>query len=268
MTRLAANYPVVLCFSGHDPVGGAGIQADIEAITRFDCHPCTIITALTVQDSCNVRAIYPQNAHQLLAQAQCAIADMPPQVVKIGLLGNAEIAAAVADLLEQMPDIPVVLDPVLAAGGGYDLSGTDLLDTLVNRLLPRTTLLTPNTQEAARLSGMSGESLDCGKCAERLMTTGCRHVLITGTHAASADVVNRLYSRSESKAHTCYREWHWPRLPHSYHGSGCTLAAALAAALATGLSMEEAAERAQQYTWQTLANGYRPGRGQYLPRRR
>jgi hydroxymethylpyrimidine/phosphomethylpyrimidine kinase len=260
----AADRPVVLCFSGHDPIGGAGIQADIEAIARFGCHACTVITSLTVQDSVNVQAIHPLDTALFMQQARCVIEDVRPAVIKIGLLGSSDIAAAVAALLEQIPNVPVVLDPVLAAGGGYALTGGALLNSMVELLLPRTTLLTPNTHEAVRLSGGTDPGEDIDACAARLLAHGCRHVLITGTHAQTEAVINRLYSASAGNK---YQAWRWDRLPHSYHGSGCTLAAATAAGLATGLSVERACEHAQSFTWQALSNGFRPGRGQHLPNR-
>jgi hydroxymethylpyrimidine/phosphomethylpyrimidine kinase len=256
--------PIVLCFSGHDPIGGAGIQADIEAIAQFGCHACTVITALTVQDSSNVRSIHPQDEAPFMQQARCVIEDVRPAAIKIGLLGSAAIAAAVAVLLQEMPEIPVVLDPVLAAGGGYELAGEALLSTMIAQLLPRTTVLTPNTHEAARLSGVANMDKDIDSAAARLLAHGCRHVLITGTHAPIDAVVNRLYS--SQRPDEC-RHWRWDRLPYSYHGSGCTLAAAIAAGLATSLSVEAACEQAQSYTWRALARGFRPGCGQYLPNR-
>jgi len=114
-----APRPIVLCLSGHDPVGGAGVQADIETISRLGCHACTVITALTVQDSADVHSIFPLDTTLFLQQARCVIADMRPNAIKIGLLGSADMAASVASLLRELPEIPVVLDPVLAAGGGY-----------------------------------------------------------------------------------------------------------------------------------------------------
>ncbi|QFY43870.1 hydroxymethylpyrimidine/phosphomethylpyrimidine kinase [Candidatus Methylospira mobilis] len=262
---LSAPRPIVLCFSGHDPVGGAGVQADIETISRLGCHACTVITALTVQDSADVHSILPLDTTLFLQQARCVIADMHPDAVKIGLLGSADMAASVASLLRELPEIPVVLDPVLAAGGGYELAGETLQNTLVEQLLPLTTVLTPNTYEAARLSGLTGKAPDSNACAARLLAHGCRHVLITGTHAPTNAVINRLYSSARTdNEHTA---WRWDRLPHSYHGSGCTLAAAIAAGLATGLDAEAACEQAQDYTWRALSCGYRPGQGQHLPNR-
>ena len=254
---MSRSTPIVLSLSGHDPTGGAGIQADIETLFRLGCHPCTVITALTEQDTVDVRRIFPQDPEEFLAQAMTLVADLRVSVIKIGLLGSAAIAQAAVVLLNRAPDVPVVLDPVLAAGGGKELTSEGLAAVLKYRLLPRTTLVTPNTQEARRLSGCS----DLDDCAATLLDCGCRYVLITGTHDATEAVFNRLYGGAE------VRTFRWPRLPGTYHGSGCTLAAAAAAFLAHGLDMESAVEKAQRFTWESLHAGYDLGSGQSLPNR-
>lgn len=250
--------PIVLSLSGHDPTGGAGIQADIEILFRLGCHPCTVITALTEQDTCDVRRLYPQPPAAFLAQALTLVEDLPPAAIKIGLIGTPALAASVAEIVDLFPDVPVVLDPVLAAGGGREFGARDVLSALREVLIPRCSLLTPNTHEARRLTGED----DLDQCAAWLLAAGCPAVLITGTHDASDDVVNRLYSCSGVR---CFR---WPRLPETYHGSGCTLAAASAGFLAHGLPVEEAVARAQTATWNALEAGYALGRGQWLPDRR
>lgn len=250
--------PTVLCFSGHDPTGGAGIQADIETLGRLGCHPITVITALTAQDTIDVQAIWSQREEDFLAQVRCLLADIRPVVVKVGLLGSAGIARVVAEVLGEMPELPIVLDPILAAGGGMPLARTDLLKVLREELLPRVTVLTPNTLEARQLVG-GQKSLE--ECAAELLRMGCGHVFITGTHDVGDRVVNRLYGAMSSK------EWTWPRLPQVYHGSGCTLASALAGFLARGLALDAAAYEAQRFTFQALVSAYAPGRGQYLPNR-
>jgi len=251
--------PVVLCFSGHDPTGGAGLQADIETLTRLGCHPCTVVTALTAQDTINVRRVLPQRKEDFLEQARLVIADLAPAVVKIGLLGSADIARAVGELLAlELAGIPVVLDPVLAAGGGKAMARADLIQVIRQELLPLSFIATPNIPEARQLAA-GPETPDA--CAAELLRLGVRHVLITGAHADEVDVVNRLYSAEASSA------WHWERLPQVYHGSGCTLASALAAGLAWGLAVEDACRQAQRFTWESLASGFALGQGQWLPNR-
>jgi hydroxymethylpyrimidine/phosphomethylpyrimidine kinase len=251
--------PVVLCFSGHDPTGGAGLQADIETLCSLGCRPCTVVTALTAQDTTNVLTLLPQKKSDFLQQARLLIADLPVTLVKVGLLGSSDIALAVAELLEgELAGVRVVLDPVLAAGGGRLLAREELVEIIRQRLLPLTFVLTPNIPEARQLAG----GLDTpDQCAAELLRLGCQQVLITGTHDTDGEVVNRLY---QTKA---MLSWSWARLPHEYHGSGCTLASALAAGLAGGLAIEEACLLAQRFTWAALDSGFRLGKGQCLPNR-
>lgn len=249
--------PIVLCFSGHDPIGGAGIQADIEAIAAQGAHAATVITALTVQDTSNVQRIESVASKTLLEAANAVLQDLPVSIFKIGLLGSSEIAQAVSGIIRNHPDIPLVFDPVLAAGGGTSMSDNKLLDILRTELLPLCRLLTPNSLEARQLSGK--ENLD--EAAQQLLDMGCRHVLITGTHEQGDKVVNTLYSADGQHA------FETERLPGEYHGSGCTLAASLAARLALGEMMTEACHHALTYTEQTLRRAHSPGRGQSLPGR-
>ncbi len=250
--------PIVLAIGGHDPVGGAGIQADIEAITAQGCHAATAVTCLTVQDTRNVRRLAPVDPELLAQQVEAVLADLPVAAIKIGLIGDAAIGRRLAELLDRQPGVPVVLDPVLAAGGGAALSDEELRHVLLKKLLPHTDVLTPNSREARDLAGTT--PLD--DCARILLEAGCRQVLITGGHEQGAQVINGLYDPEGLRA-----SWAWERLPGEYHGSGCTLAAAIAALLSRGLEPKVAAQAAQEYTWQALAHGYRLGRGQLLPNR-
>ena len=257
--------PVVMTLAGNDPSGGAGIAADIETLVSLGCHPAPVLTALTVQDTHNVQALLPVEPDQVLAQARAVLEDMPVATFKVGVIGSADNAAALHRLFAAWPDIPVVLDPVLAAGGGTALASAALIEALQTLLLPLTTVLTPNSAEARRLAP-EADTLEA--CAMALLARGCRYVLITGGHEPTGDVVNTLYGNNR-----LLETWRWPRLPDSYHGSGCTLASAIAALLAQGHhpcseeSICSAAYRAQHYAWKTLQAGYRAGGGQWLPNR-
>ena len=254
-----------MTLAGNDPSGGAGIAADIETLVSLGCHPAPVITALTVQDTYNVQALLPVSPAEVLAQARAVLADMTVAAFKVGVIGNADNAAALHALFAAWPDIPVTLDPVLAAGGGAELAGAALIQAIQNLLLPLTTVLTPNSVEARRLAP-EADTLEA--CAMALLARGCRYVLITGGHEPTGDVVNTLYSNNR-----LLETWRWPRLPDSYHGSGCTLASAIAALLAQGHSpcSEEsicsAIYRAQRYVWRSLQAGYRASGGQWLPNR-
>jgi hydroxymethylpyrimidine/phosphomethylpyrimidine kinase len=253
-----SHKPVVLCFSGHDPSGGAGIQADIETIISHQCHCASVITALTEQDSRNVKKLIPQQPEDIIQQAETVLADFSVSAFKIGLIGHHDTAKAIQQILLQYPGIPVVLDPVLAAGGGTALGNQQLLDAINQLLLPLTTILTPNSEEARRLA----QCEDLVEAGWALQAKGADYVLITGTHEAS-DLVNNQLFMPERKTET----FHWQRLPDSYHGSGCTLASAIAALLAQGLDPFTAVAEAQEFTWQSLSEAYQPGQGQHNPNR-
>jgi hydroxymethylpyrimidine/phosphomethylpyrimidine kinase len=255
----ANNIPVVLAFAGHDPSGGAGLQADIEAVASQGCHAATVVTALTVQDTQDVAGYTPVESTLVIAQARAILEDMPVAVFKIGMLGSIENAEAVHTILMDYPEIPVVFDPVLASWYGTDLGGKDLIEVLQLLLLPVTTILTPNGLEARALAP-EADTLDA--CALALLDHGVDYVLVTGSHEHTPSVINRLYSSQR-----LLETFTWERLPHSYHGSGCTLAASIAGLLAQGLEPFTAIHEAQDYTWNTLRHGYRPGLGQHLPHR-
>jgi hydroxymethylpyrimidine/phosphomethylpyrimidine kinase len=248
--------PVVLSFSGHDPSGGAGIQADIETITSYHCHAASIITCLTEQDTKNVAEIVPQNSNHILKQAKRLLEDLPVHAFKIGLMGSVDAVQVIYDIIKNYPLIPVVLDPILAAGGGKNLANDELLSA-IRELLPLTTVLTPNRLEARRLTNL--ETVD--DCGFKLLNVGCEYVLITGADEAVESVENRLFSLKQSET------YNWAKLPANYHGSGCTLASSIAALLALGVEPMQAINDAQEYTWNSLKTGYRTGAGQMNPNR-
>lgn len=257
--------PIVLTFAASDPTGGAGVQADLLTLASLGCHPLSVITALTVQDTAGVEDVLPIDAGWVADQARALLEDMPVAVFKFGMLGSVEAIAAIAEIVADYPDIPLVFDPVLASGRGDQLADEEMVDAIVGLLLPRTTILTPNSLEARRLALDEDNEEDApslAECARRLVTAGSEYVLVTGTHESSPQVTNILYGAGGQ-----VRADQWERLPGSYHGSGCTLASAIAANLANGLAVEDAVRDAQEYTWQALAAGFRPGMGQYIPDR-
>jgi hydroxymethylpyrimidine/phosphomethylpyrimidine kinase len=251
--------PVVLCFSGLDPTGGAGIQADIETIASLGAHPAAIITALTVQDTISVKRFEAVDSLLLVEQARAILEDMPVAAIKIGMLASRGVIEAIHGILIDYPDIPVVLDPVLTAGGGGQLMDDDAIDALVELLLPQTTVLTPNSNEARALAPTAD---NLAACAEALLDRGCDYVLITGGHEPTAGIINSLYSN-----HRELEQLDWQRLPHQYHGSGCTLASGIAALLALGLDPVMACNEAQEFTWESLKHARRIGMGQHIPNR-
>lgn len=253
------NVPVVMTFSGADATGGAGIQADIEALASMGCHTASVITALTVQDTQRVMSFTPISAALLVQQARAVLEDMPITAFKIGMVGSVENVEALHSLIKDYPELPVVLDPVLASGAGDPLSSHAVRDALIDLLFPLTTILTPNSIEARALAP-AADTLDA--CGQELLDCGCEYVLISGTHESTPTVINTLYGN-----HRIIESFSWPRLPHSYHGSGCTLAAATAGLIAQGSDPISAVRNAQQYTWEALQHAYRLGMGQHLPNR-
>jgi len=254
--------PIVLTFAASDPSGGAGLQADILTFASMGCHPLSVVTAITVQDTRGVEGVQALDAEWVADQARCLLEDMPVDAFKIGVLGSVESIAAIAEIVSDYPDVPLVFDPVLASGRGDEFATDEMTDAIRELLLPHTTILTPNSLEARRLADAEDDDTSLAVCAERLIEMGAEYVLITGTHEATPDVVNTLYGKSG-----VVRSDTWARLPGSYHGSGCTLASAIAAMLANGLDMPEAVREAQDFVWHTLKKAYRPGMGQFLPDR-
>jgi len=278
--------PLVLVFAATDPTGGAGIQADLLTLASMGCHGLSVVTAITIQDTAGVDDVMPIDSDWVADQARTLLEDMPVAAFKVGMMGSVENIAAIAEVVADYPDIPLILDPVLASGRGDELASEDMIAALTELLLPQTTIITPNSPEARRLArALASEDDDeeadenagggndegradeddpeLAECASRLLRAGCEYVLITGTHENTPQVVNTLYGEEEGEL----RSDAWERLPGSYHGSGCTLASAIAAMLANGLDVSDAVREAQEYTWQALAAGFRPGMGQHLPDR-
>ena len=248
---MSSSPPLVLTFAASDPTSGAGLQADVLTIAAMGCHPLSVLTAYTVQDTSGVTALIAVEPRRVREQAQALLDEMRVSAFKLGVLGSAENVATVAAILAEHRDVPVVLDPVLASGRGDALATDEMIRALCELVIPRATLATPNSIEARRLGGV-----------EALLQLACPYVLVTGTHEASAEVVNTLYG-----APGVIREDRWKRLAGSYHGSGCTLASSIAACIARGHTVPDAVGEGQRYTWETLAAGYQPGRGQFIPQR-
>ncbi|MEE8618177.1 MAG: hydroxymethylpyrimidine/phosphomethylpyrimidine kinase, partial [Nitrosomonadaceae bacterium] len=144
--------PIVLSFSANDSSGGAGIQADILTLASMGCHPLSVITAITVQDTAGVDEIMALDPGWVVDQARAVLEDMPVHVFKIGMLGSVEIIAAIAEVISDYPDIPLVLDPVLSSGRGDEFANEDMVLAMRELLLPQATIITPNSMEARRLA--------------------------------------------------------------------------------------------------------------------
>jgi len=257
--------PIVLVFAATDPSGGAGVQADIMTLSSMGCHPLSCVTAITVQDTMGVEDVFAIDPEWVADQARCVLEDMPVAAFKIGLLGSVGAIAAIAEVVSDYPEIPLVLDPVLTSGRGDELATEEMIGAMRELLIPQSTIITPNSLEARRLTADDADDNDqpgLAECARRLIVSGCEYVLITGTHENTPQVVNTLYNQEG-----VMRSDSWERLPGTYHGSGCTLASAIAATVANGLAIGDAVRDAQEYTWQALKFAFRPGMGQHIPDR-
>lgn len=250
--------PVTLCFSGLDPSGGAGLQADIEAIAALGGHAAVIATALTIQDSQRVYGFQLTDPALMQEQAAHILADLPVASVKLGMLGSAEAVRTVFASLADWRRLPVIMDPVLAANSGGSLAREDLRQAILN-VLPEVAVLTPNTLEARLLADCD----DLDEAVSRLTAAGARAIWLKGGHEPGNVLVNRLYEQGRLTLET-----RQPRLAGEFHGSGCTLAAALAAHLAASLDLHTAVARTESYVRAALLAADGPhADGQRLPRR-
>ena len=239
--------PVVLCFSGLDPSGGAGLQADIEAVGQAGAHAAIACTAITIQNSQQVLGFEACAADLVAAQATTVLGDLPVRVIKSGMLGTTDNIAVLTRLFAEQviaADTPFVLDPVLVANSGGSLGDEQTLVTAFRKLLPYATLITPNTHELRALSGE--QDLHIG--TQKLCAQGCRAVLVKTSHDfTSGDIEQYLYIKGKMVHKSVL-----PRLKGEFHGSGCSLASFIAGRLAMGDALIEAVKAADSWITQTL----------------
>jgi hydroxymethylpyrimidine/phosphomethylpyrimidine kinase len=241
--------PAVLSIAGSDSGGGAGIQADLKAFARSGVHGMTAITALTAQNTVGVAGIHPVPGDFIVAQVRAVAEDIGVDAVKIGMLGTAETVRAVSQALDLLdPETPIVLDPVMVAESGAVLLDDDAREAIVEELVPRVTVITPNVPEARVLAGSGEESVE--DLARRLQRLGPAAVVVTGGHR---DEATDVFFDGDS-VHLIPGERH---RDGSAHGSGCTHSSALAAHLALGLSPLEAARAAKAIASEAVAAGIR-----------
>lgn len=252
--------PTVLCFSGLDPSGGAGLQADIEAIGQSGAHAAIACTALTIQNSQQVFGFEATSSQLLLAQANAVVNDLPIRCVKSGMLGTTDNIAALADFLQQHPDFLYVLDPVLVANSGGSLGDQATLAKAFRELIPLASLITPNTVELRALTACD----DLEKATQMLFDWGAQAVLVKGGHEATPEYIeNRLYIAGKLVSTS-----QCPRLEGEYHGSGCSLASYIAGCLAQQYGLEHAVHQAEAWLFQALKQAEIPiENGQRIPKR-
>ncbi len=232
----------VLAVGGSDSSGGAGIQADIKTITALGGYAATAVTAVTVQDTRGVTAIHAVPPDIVSGQMTAVLDDIGADCVKLGMLGGAAVAAAVADILEDR-DLALVVDPVMASSGGQELLDEEALGVLADRLIPLAAVVTPNLAEAEALTGIQAAGPgDMARCGQALVARGAGAALITGGHLEGQDVTDVLVTAAGQEVFTS------PRIQtKSGHGTGCTLASAIACGLAQGLDLGAAVARARAF---------------------
>ncbi|TKV69548.1 hydroxymethylpyrimidine/phosphomethylpyrimidine kinase [Marinobacter panjinensis] len=244
--------------SGLDPSGGAGIQADIQAITSLGCHPMPVLSCLTVQDTRNVYNATATDPEIIRQQLECLAADAPIHAIKTGALGSADVVDVLVDFLAEHPGIPLITDPVIKAAGGGDLADEALIARMKERLFPHAEIITPNGIELALLGG----DKDAARAAHNLLEAGCQSVLATGGHGKGEEIINTLYSHDQEPLYFCIE-----RIGGEYHGTGCTLAASIAAGRASGLSARASIAQAQNYVLRAIRHALKVGNGQPVPDR-
>ncbi|MBF0460358.1 MAG: bifunctional hydroxymethylpyrimidine kinase/phosphomethylpyrimidine kinase [Magnetococcales bacterium] len=256
----APPHPVILIVAGSDPTSGAGLQADLKTVTRLGGYALTAVTAITVQDTRHVHQVYPLPAYQVAQQMRACLADLPVNGIKLGMLATREIVLAVAEVLAEWPQIPVVADPVLAGTGGGTLLDAGGHHALLTQLLPLVSLLTPNLPEAQALSGLPVHTLpEMEAAARQLAGQGKTAILVTGGHLPGPLLTDLLWSNQHA------RQFHSQRIPGAgFHGTGCTLASAIAVGLAQGQSCAEAVQGGLVFVRQAMERGFVLGRGQRL----
>jgi hydroxymethylpyrimidine/phosphomethylpyrimidine kinase len=248
----------LLIIAGSDSGGGAGIQADIKAACAFGVYAMTAITAVTAQDTTGVHAIHPVPASVVREQIARCLSDIGADAIKIGMLGSAEIAEAVADVLERdARDIPLVLDPVLSSSSGTALLDGRGIEILRRRLIPLATLITPNIPEAELLTGLPAtDTKEMLAAAHCLCELGARAALVKGGHSTTDMIEDALVW---DKGVDTLK---FPRIETRHtHGTGCTLSAAVACGLAQGLSLLLAVGRAREYVQHAIATAPGLGKG-------
>ncbi|MDD3674831.1 MAG: PfkB family carbohydrate kinase [Thauera propionica] len=266
--------PAVLCLGAGDVTAGGGIVADVLTLSSMGCHPLAVQTAAIARDTRAVEEAWAQSPEVIVAQARAVLEDIPVAAFKLGFAGSVENIAAIAEILSDYPELPLVVEPALYSANDTAEGGEEMASALADLILPQTTLLVVGRHELCRLAGMTGAAEDDGAdgdegdepgvddALERVLSCGTEFILLTDGAAHGPQVVNTLVAQDG-----VLRTDAWPRLAERYLGAGTTLAAAVAAALAHGMAVAEAVREAQEFTQQTLRHAYRPGMGVALPDR-
>ncbi len=246
------TYPSVMTIAGFDGSGGAGIQADIKTFSALGCYATSVLTALPVQNTTGVRKIYPIPIEAVSDQIEAVLDDIFPQAIKIGMVHTPQLVEAIAATLGRYPKIPVVFDPVMVATSGHRLIEEETITTITEKLFPIADIITPNMDEASLLAGMEVKNLeDMRTAGEKILTYGCKNILLKGGHQESPTVTSLFFDENGSQ-HSFETE---KLATVNTHGSGCTLSSAIAAYLARGEALYDAVALAQDYVFEAISSG-------------
>lgn len=250
--------PRALTVAGSDSGGGAGIQADLKTFHCWGCFGMSAVTALTAQNSTGVSAVYKVSGLFVAKQIEAVLSDIGADAIKCGMLSDAAVIEAVAEVLERYPQPPLVLDTVLVAKSGDPLLEEEAVEVMVGKIFPRAILITPNTVEAHRLTGIevTGEST-MRQAAARLQEMGASGVLVKGGHLEGDELLDLLLLSDGSSELFRSKRIH----TRHTHGTGCTLSAATTAGLARGMSLVDSVAAARQYLQRGIANAHTTGAG-------
>ncbi|MES2675039.1 MAG: bifunctional hydroxymethylpyrimidine kinase/phosphomethylpyrimidine kinase [Pseudomonadota bacterium] len=251
--------PIALTIAGSDSGGGAGIQADLKAFAALGVYGCSAITSLTAQNTLGVQGVLPIVPEFVAAQINSVLTDIQVGAIKTGMLATAEIIEAVVNMLNSYPEIPLVLDPVMVATSGDRLLANSAITVLINKLIPRAIIITPNLLEAAALLNASVAQTEAQiqQQAEQLLAMGAQAVLMKGGHAQGVEANDFLFTTNEQFLFSA------PRInTKNTHGTGCTLAAAITAGLAKNLSLHDSVAQAKDYLHKALLQAHKLNIGQ------
>src|SRR5574344_2663377 len=250
MEKAMKQYFIILSLAGSDCSGGAGIQADIKTMSALGCYAASVITSITVQNTCGVKAIQNVKPEIVEGQIIAVMDDIRPAAIKIGMVNDADTIDIIADTLKRYETKTLIVDPVMVASGGQRLMQEDALEIFEKRFMPMATLLTPNIPEAEILSGIKINTIkDIDRSAKIILSKGCKSVLIKGGHL-DGQKTDRLYT-----PHTSIEIYFRNIQTHNTHGTGCTLSSAITAYLARGEKMQTAITKAKEYITKALEYG-------------
>lgn len=252
MIQKKYKYPSVLTIAGFDGSGGAGIQADIKTISALGCYATSVLTALPVQNTTGVKSIFDIPERVVGDQIDAILEDIFPDAVKIGMVHTSKLVNIITEKLKDFPELPIVFDPVMVATSGHKLIQEETIETIIKKLFPLATVLTPNLDEAAILAKMEIHDVEDMKLAgSKIMKLGCKSVLLKGGHLKSEKLTSLYFSADGAVETYTFQKFD----TNNTHGSGCTLSSAIASCIARGASLEEAVRQGQNYIHQAILEG-------------